>query len=424
MKTANIVKAVCVASLAATCAWGLAACSTGNATTESAGTGAIAGTVNGVEVSEDEITGMIEGIRAQMSLQDADTWGQWMADNAMTPEGIREEMFNSFVQQELVKQGAEEKGITVESSEVDAIVNNMKATNYENDDAKWQTALSQAGMSEEEYRESLESQLAQRKLSETFAADEEPSQEDLLQYSQMYASAYDGAKRSSHILFDAADEETAKSVLEQINAGTLDFAEAAKQYSKDTVSAEQSGDVGWDKMSQFDTDYVNGLTELEKDQVSELITSQFGIHIIKCTDVFAAPEEVTNIDQIPAEFLSTIKTQLTQQKQSTAYQAWLEEYKGAADIVLNDMPEGLPYMVDMSKYTPAEDSPAASSDDAAADGAADGSSDAPAEDTAENPAPEEGAASDADTNTEQEAPSAEQPVEGEENKTQQPAEAA
>ena len=338
MKTANIMKAVCVAGLAATCVWVLAACADGaSASGTKTYTGGVAATVNGTEIPEDEVTGMVESIRSQMSMTDADTWGQWLADNAMTPESVREEMIDSFAQQELIKQGAKEKNISVESSEIDDIVNKTKA-NYE-DDEKWKAALEQAGFTEEKYRENVESQLLQKKLTESFASDEEPSQEDLLKYAQMYASAYDGAKRSSHILFDSGDEATAQSVLDQINSGQLDFAEAAKQYSKDNAegtggSAAKGGDVGWDKLSSFVTEYTDALAGLEKDQVSGLVTSQYGIHIIKCTDVFNAPKvvgedgtetvELTSTDQIPVEFLDSVKESLKQQNQSTAVQEWFK----------------------------------------------------------------------------------------------------
>ena len=96
--------------------------------------------------------------------------------------------------------------------------------------------LEQAGMTEDEYRSEIELQLKAKELYNTFTSSEEPSNDDMLQYAQMYASAYDGAKRSSHILFDSDDEATAQDVLNKINSGELDFAEAAKQYSKDTGS--------------------------------------------------------------------------------------------------------------------------------------------------------------------------------------------
>ena len=361
MKKSHIMKAVCAVGLSAACVWSLAACTSGDQA--SGDSGAVAATVGDVPISEDTVTKYIESIRSQMGVTDEDSWGNWLAQNGYTPESVREEVVNSYVQRELIKKGADERGITVDSTEVDGYVDQMKQ-NYDTDE-KWQEALTQAGMTEDEYRSEIELQLKNRGLLESFASDEEPSEEDLLQYAQMYATTYDGAKRSSHILFDSGDEATAREVLDKLNAGELDFAEAAKEYSKDG-SASDGGDVGWDKTSSFVEEYQTALDGLEKDQMSGLVTSTYGIHIIKCTDVFTAPEEVTSLDQIPSDWVDSIKSSLKSQKQSEAYQQWLEEYKESSDVVINPMPEGLPYAVDMSKYQ--------TSDDAAAeDGSGEGS---------------------------------------------------
>ena len=363
MKKSHIMKAVCAVGLSAACVWSLAACTSGDQA--SGDSGAVAATVGDVPISEDTVTKYIESIRSQMGVTDEDSWGNWLAQNGYTPESVREGVVNSYVQRELIKKGADERGITVDSTEVDGYVDQMKQ-NYDTDE-KWQEALTQAGMTEDEYRSEIELQLKNRGLLESFASDEEPSEEDLLQYAQMYATTYDGAKRSSHILFDSGDEATAQEVLDKLNAGELDFAEAAKEYSKDG-SASDGGDVGWDKTSSFVEEYQTALDGLEKDQMSGLVTSTYGIHIIKCTDVFTAPEEVTSLDQIPSDWVDSIKSSLKSQKQNEAYQQWLEEYKESSDVVINPMPEGLPYAVDMSKYQ--------TSDDAAAEDGSDEGSDA------------------------------------------------
>lgn len=363
MKKSHIMKAVCAVGLSAACVWSLAACTSGDQA--SGDSGAVAATVGDVPISEDTVTKYIESIRSQMGVTDEDSWGNWLAQNGYTPESVREEVVNSYVQRELIRTGADERGVTVDSAEVDGYVDQMKQ-NYDTDE-KWQEALTQAGMTEDEYRSEIELQLKNRGLLESFASDEEPSEEDLLQYAQMYATTYDGAKRSSHILFDSGDEATAQEVLDKLNAGELDFAEAAKEYSKDG-SASDGGDVGWDKTSSFVEEYQTALDGLEKDQMSGLVTSTYGIHIIKCTDVFTAPEEVTSLDQIPSDWVDSIKSSLKSQKQSEAYQQWLEEYKESSDVVINPMPEGLPYAVDMSKYQ--------TSDDAAAEDGSDEGSDA------------------------------------------------
>lgn len=357
MKASTIAKTVCAVSLFALCVVGITACS-GNSTSGSKGVGGVAATVNGAEIQEEEVTASVESIRSQMSLTDEDAWGEWMAKYDYTPEKVREEVIDSLVTKQLIIQGAEEKGVTVSDDEVQSYVDQMKQ-NYASDD-KWNEALQAVGMTEDEYKSNIKTSLLQQGLMKSFEGDD-PSDEDVLSYAQTYISSFDGAKRSSHILFDADDTETAQSVLDQINAGTLDFAEAAKTYSKDS-SAQNGGDVGWDKLNSFVSEYTAGLADLSKGQVSGLVTSSYGIHIIKCTDEFAAPAELTSLDQLPSEFVEQFRSSLKSSNQSKAYQQWLSDAKDNADIEIKDMPSGLPYDLDMSKYQSDDSSDSSSTD--------------------------------------------------------------
>lgn len=391
MKKLSFAKSLASVGLAAVCALGIVGCSeqTGDAPTY---TGGVAATVNGVEIPEDKVTQAIQDIRAQMSLTEEDAWGQWLADNDYTPESVREEIVNSFVDQELVKQGGEAEGITADPTEIDQYVETMRG-HYDSDSA-WAEALEAVGMTEDEYRDnialSLVSQQLQQKVGEGAA---EPTDEEVLDAAkETYAQAYDGAKKSSHILFEASDEAQAQEVLDKINAGELDFATAAESYSKDTASAAEGGNVGWDRLSNLVTEYTTALADLNKGDVSGLVTSTYGIHIIQCTDVFEAPEELTSLDQLPTEFQDSIRTMLQSSNQSNAYYTWLEEQRNAADIQINDMPEGLPYYVDMANYSKTEtstDGTGVTAVDADGnpitldEGAADGEGEAPAEGTAE-----------------------------------------
>lgn len=356
MKTARFMKAVCAVGVVAACSWGLAGCASSETST-TVTDDSVAATVNGTPIPESQITDYIEGLRQQYNLVEESEWGTYLAQMQMTPESLRENIINQYAQMEVIQQGAEDAGITIDSAEIDTYVDAMKS-NY-GDDTQWQQALESAGITEEQYREEIESQLKGQRFMETFATEEEPSNDELLQYGQMYAQSYDGAKRSSHILFDSADEATAQEVLDQINSGELDFAEAAQQYSKDS-SATNGGDVGWDKMTSFVEQYQTALDGLEVGQVSELVTTDYGIHIIKCTDEFVADKTtddegnevgtITSIDQLPEEWVEQISTQLKSQQQNEAYQEWVTTAVEEADIVINPMPEGLPYDVDMSQY--------------------------------------------------------------------------
>jgi foldase protein PrsA len=351
MKQKKFLSALAAAGLAVMCAFGVTACSS----SQSSSTGGVAATVNGVEIPEDEVTNMIESIRSQAGLTDADKWGQWLANNNMTPESVRSEMIDSFVEEELIKEGAADRGLSVDSATVDSYVDSIKS-NY-GSDGDWQNALSQAGFTEDRYRDTIETSLLQQQMLASFADEVSVDDDTMNQYASTFASYYNGAKRSSHILFSADDTDTAQSVLDQRNAGTLDWDTAVQQYSTDTASAANNGDVGWDKLNSFVTEYTNALANLDKGQTSGLVTSQYGIHIIRCTDVFDG-SDVTTYDQLPQEFQDSLRTMLTSSAEQTAFSNWLQQAEQSADIVKNDMPSGLPYSVDMSKYSASSSSAA------------------------------------------------------------------
>jgi len=387
MKLARFSKILVTAGLAVACMGGLAACGSASA----GGSGAVAAKINDVTITEDEVTNMIEAIRAQYGVTDEATWAQFLIANSMTPEQVREQMIDSFIERELVKVGAKQEGITIDSAEIDTYVESMRA-NYATEDA-WKEALKGAGFTEEEYRENIEVSLLQQKLNAQFTESVELTDDDRLEAARTYIPYYDGARRSSHILFAADDQATAQQVLDQINAGTLDFADAAKQYSLDG-SAANGGDVGWDVTSNFVTEYQTALSSLEEGQVSGLVTSQYGIHIIKCTEVFKAPDEVTSLDQLPEAFRETIERMATSLKAQNAYQEFLEGVRESCDVVVNDMPSNVPYNVDLSKYQTASDSASAESASTDAASGESASSDAAASASSASDSASESASSD------------------------------
>lgn len=374
MKKMNFLKIACVAALSAACCFAIVGCSSqSNSDSGDVSVGdtseGVAATVNGKEIGEKAVTAYIANFRSMSNLEADADWAQWLVDNNYTASDIREEVINYYTSQELIRQAAEENGVTVDSSEVDAQVQQMRS--YYDSDEDWQSALKQIGTTESQYRSLLEISMLQKDLQEKVAQPEDPSDEELLQYAQMYATYYNGAKKSSHILFNSDDEATAQEVLDKINSGELDFADAAAQYSQDSGSKDDGGNVGWDKLTSFVDEYQTALDGLEEGQVSGLVTSSYGIHIIKCTQVFNAPDEVTSTDQLPSEFMDSIKSTLESSAKQQAYSQWYQDYKSNADIQINDMPSGLAYDVSLDGVEPSSDS---SSSDSSADNTADATS--------------------------------------------------
>ena len=371
MKHGALLRKISVVGVSAACCIALVGCGG----TNYGYTGGVAATVNGAEIQEDTITKYIQDFRTSSDLTSDDDWGNWMKENSFDPATVRDQVIDYYVENELKKQACDEKGITVEQSQVDDEINNMKA-NYDSDDA-WKQALSSAGLTEDRYRESVEAGLLDKALEDAVAGDAATADDSkVLDMLNTYYTMFNGAKKSSHILFASGDTEKAQEVLDQINAGTLDFAEAAKQYSTDTASAADGGNVGWDAINSFVTDYTDALDGLSVGQVSSLVTSDYGIHIIKCTDEFTCDGKATSLSAYPQEFVDYISNIVKDQSKSTAYSDWFNDYKAQADIQNNDMPENVPYNLDMTKYDNSDsssDNSDGSSNGASADTNADAS---------------------------------------------------
>lgn len=379
----SALKSVGAVSLCVALGAGLVGCGGG----EGGAGGAVAATVNGQEIMEQTVTDYVADFRANTSLETDEAWGEWMVANGYTPQSVREEVIDYYVNQDLYEQAANEYGVAVEQADVDAALEETKAM-FESEEA-FQEALEASNMTEESYIEDvIRPNLLQTKLAEAVSAEESGAEGEDAQLAQAQAMAdqWNGAKRSSHILLQAEEGEDdaalaarAQALLDQINAGEISFEDAAAQNSTDTGSAANGGDVGWDALTTFVTEYQDALNGLEKDQiVAEPVKSEYGYHIIKATDVFEVPEGgITSMDQVPAEFQDYL-TAMEQSNSSQNFSTWFQEYRDAADIVINEMPEGLPYDIDLTPYEEAaaaaegtETEPTGVEDQATADAAAD-----------------------------------------------------
>ena len=342
-------------------------------------TGGVAATVEGQSIGEDTITRQIMATRSSMGYESDADWASYLSSNGMTPESYRESLIESYARTYLLQLAEKEHDITVSDEEIDQAWDDTVA-NYGSEET-FVSLLESIRMTEESYRSSLESSLAQEKLRDAVAPVEEPTDEEIIAYANENLASYNDARRSSHILIkvdEDADDTTreeahrkAQEILDKLNAGNITFEDAAKEYSEDS-SAEAGGDVGWDKLTTFVTAYQDALSQLQPGQMSGIVETTYGYHIILCTDLFHVDGEVTSIDQIPEalrdQFAETIKST----EQQTAYNAWLDQYIEDADITINPMPEDVPYNVDMDAA--ASDDGASGDDESASDDGADASS--------------------------------------------------
>ncbi len=135
--------------------------------------------------------------------------------------------------------------------------------------------------------------------------------EEVQTYYENNMGAYktDEERRVSHILIEAGDDaeaarREAEDVLEKVNSGE-DFAELAATYSDDTFSAENGGDLDFITPDMMDPAFDEAAFALENvGDVSDVVESEFGFHIIKLTDI--KEEQVTPLADVESEIRDTL----------------------------------------------------------------------------------------------------------------------
>jgi len=96
-------------------------------------------------------------------------------------------------------------------------------------------------------------------------------------------------RHARHILIaaskdDAADRKLADEVYAKAKAGQ-DFAQLAKQYSKDPGSAEKGGDLDWADRNSFVAPFTDALFSMKVGEIHPPVKTQYGYHIIRLDEI-------------------------------------------------------------------------------------------------------------------------------------------
>ena len=123
-------------------------------------------------------------------------------------------------------------------------------------------------------------------------------------------------------------EEEAQDVLEQLKAGK-DFSEIAKEKSTGP-SAAQGGDLGYLSKGTIIPEIEEVVFALELEELSEVIKTDFGFHILKITE--KKTETIKVLEEVKEDIIQT----LLPDKQKVAFENLLEELKSKLEIEINE----------------------------------------------------------------------------------------
>ena len=141
--------------------------------------------------------------------------------------------------------------------------------------------------------------------------------------------------RASHILLktegkdDAAVKKQAEEILAKAKSGA-DFAELAKKYSQDESNASKGGDLDYFGRGQMVPEFDAAAFAMQPGQISDLVKTQYGYHIIKLVD--KKPATQRPLAEVRAQIEDQLKLEAAQtQAQKTADEI-AKELKKPADF--------------------------------------------------------------------------------------------
>jgi len=108
----------------------------------------------------------------------------------------------------------------------------------------------------------------------------------------------------------AEAQHRAEDLLKQLKSGAK-LEDLAKKYSEDPGSAKQGGSLGWIGKGQTVPEFEKTAFSLPKGQISDLVKSSYGFHIIRVDDKQDA--HVKTVDEVKAEIEPILKQQKAQQ---------------------------------------------------------------------------------------------------------------
>lgn len=148
---------------------------------------------------------------------------------------------------------------------------------------------------------------------------------------------------AEHILFmtvgktDAEVDEikkNAEDVLKQAKKGGK-FEDLAKKYSEDPGSKEKGGDLGWITQGQTVPEFEKTAFGLDKGQISELVKTQYGFHIIKVLDKETA--RTKTFDEVKDSLRAPMQLQQADQQAADAADRLAKAIRQSNKVSLDDL---------------------------------------------------------------------------------------
>lgn len=221
------------------------------------------------------------------------------------------DVLSTLITNKVIELEAVKKKITVSDKEVQEELDDLQ-NSYGGKEA-FEAALESNAMTLQDAKDNIKTYLTTTKLIEPTI---DITEKELKTYFKENKDTFSQEEQvqASHILVE--DEDTAQEVEKKIKKGE-DFAELASEYSTDTASASNGGNLDYFGKGVMDEGFEKAAFSMEIDEISDPIKTDYGYHIIKVTGKKAAKEATFENSK------DDIKTALMNEKINANYSTWL-----------------------------------------------------------------------------------------------------
>ncbi|NVO00832.1 MAG: peptidylprolyl isomerase [Geobacteraceae bacterium] len=285
-------------------------------------------------VNDDVITNLELNREYAMVLKEEEKRG-----TVSTPEAkikLKKDLLDSIVDRKLVNQKIKELNIVISEEEVRQSIEDVKRQNKMSQEALVSALIGQ-GMTFDQYKMQMKEQLERlRLMSQEVKSKIQVSEREVKEQYEANKALYseEPTYRARHIFLKVdkkASNEEIKKVMAKAADVTMearsesDFAALAKKYSDDPGAKNDGGDLGTFKKGEMLPEIESVVISMKPGEVSELVTTQAGFHIIKL-------EEKNEGKLKPFESVkASIDDLLYKKKSEERFKQWAEELrKGAA----------------------------------------------------------------------------------------------
>jgi parvulin-like peptidyl-prolyl isomerase len=235
-------------------------------------------------------------------------------------EQLKGQAVTFLIQRAEFAQEAENLGLDITDEKVDKRIEQLKKQFYGGSDERYKKLLKEQGLTEEQAKEEVRSQLISEELFKKVTEDVKVSPDEIRSYYNSHKTQYQQPESRDvrHILVQK--KALADRLYSQLRTGA-NFAALAKRYSKDPGSASSGGKLTVSK-GQTVPEFDKETFELKTNEISRPVKTQYGYHIIQAlSDV--KPAEKTPLSKVD----DSIKQQLEQQQKNETMTKWVEDTK-------------------------------------------------------------------------------------------------